>query len=67
MNEAVRKLKAELSGMRENVLFHQSALMSGRLPHLDYLNHRKLKRACEARIEEIEKTLEDIDFYIGLN
>jgi hypothetical protein len=57
MNEAVRKLKAELSGMKENIAFHQSALSSGILPHLDYLHHSKLKKKCEARIGEIKLLL----------
>lgn len=67
MEKAIRDLRTELNGMRENVEFHQSALSSGILSHFDYLHHSEVKKKCEARIEEIGQTLEDIDFYIGLN
>lgn len=66
MGKAIRDLKVELNGMRENVEFHQEALASGILSRFDYHHHSEVKKKCEARIEEIQQTLEDIDFYIGL-
>jgi hypothetical protein len=57
MEKAIRDLRAELNGMRENVEFHQSALSSGILEPHRVRHHAKLKKECMGRIEEIRLLL----------